>query len=434
MEDIVQEIALSADSLDQVIDFSLTSSQINDRLKNLNSINIIKRRLGITRPTVDEVLCDNSHCVSPWDDVIRENSKIHATKYARLDISTSDYPSITTIIRNVLRENMYVNRYAKYITSADIGYATDTDVTDVLLPQFTTSRINVQGTDKNGKFSPQIFLHYIDVIIPKYHLTGIGINLEPAIINLLSQDVPLDSIFQSIILNDNTYTCTTYEGNIIHLSIPQMYIGPNNFKYIRPDVYSILFNPYTSMVVKLVQDGSILLNSTNINYAVAAQTINGVRPGLDVIEYYCQHNDDIPFDKLIMMAVISNNLHIAQYLSSLAPHPPRVIFYRNYTPMKGNPVSVDDIEIIYRMYGDDIYKIIQYIDIDTTDDQPDVYLWLVGKVSSSYFNNPKLWSKLIANDNIRCLTVVRGQCTPTNQMLITQMLSEGQLLRLNYWK
>lgn len=116
--DIVQQIALSADSIDDIIDFSLTSSSINDKLKSKHIINLLKTKFDITKSMIDNMVCDGGNCVSPWEDLLRENSKINATKYARVG-EGSDYPTLATLVRNALRDNRYVDKYWNDIKTED---------------------------------------------------------------------------------------------------------------------------------------------------------------------------------------------------------------------------------------------------------------------------------------------------------------------------
>lgn len=73
---------------------SLTSTYLNTVLTQPKYIDIIKHNIGVTRPTV-----------LGWPDVIRENSKIHATRYAKLDRTTSDYPTNLQLLQNAVRDH-----------------------------------------------------------------------------------------------------------------------------------------------------------------------------------------------------------------------------------------------------------------------------------------------------------------------------------------
>lgn len=133
-DDIVQEIALSAKHLDDIIDISLVSSAINNRFKKDNLIDLVAQHLKISRPIINNWTANvdgkNVH-ISRWEELLRENSKIHATKYAHAQ-STDDYPHIRTVIQNVLRENRYIDTYREHIRVYHYGYASDIHVIDQL--------------------------------------------------------------------------------------------------------------------------------------------------------------------------------------------------------------------------------------------------------------------------------------------------------------
>lgn len=98
------------DNLDSIIDISLLSSSVNDRLKNNNIIQIIRNNMGIRRPVID------------WIDLIRENFKINATKYAKVDdndffnFKIRELPYHIELLQNAITENRLdlIDKYWSY--------------------------------------------------------------------------------------------------------------------------------------------------------------------------------------------------------------------------------------------------------------------------------------------------------------------------------
>lgn len=217
---VIQSIICQADSLDDIIDIALTSSRINNLLKSTYMINVVQERFNIKRPVLD------------WSDLLRENSKIHATKYAKTsdvyDIYT-DYPYVGQLVCNVLRENYLVDRYYSDVTISDYSCATDIDVIDRLFADLHTRSIqnitrkriyiNSKCKDQYNKFSIDIFRHYLDVIVPKYFstpfiITTNSVHVEVVIDfhivthTIFKKDIPLNTIFQTIVRGDNKLYCT----------------------------------------------------------------------------------------------------------------------------------------------------------------------------------------------------------------------------------
>lgn len=116
--DTLLTIALSMDNLDDVIDMSLVSTHLNDKLKNPVFLNVVKDNVKVIRPIVESNVCsDDGECTSPWMDLIRENSKIHSTKYARFPMieNVPDFP-IRYLLINAIRDNRLdlVEKYFQY--------------------------------------------------------------------------------------------------------------------------------------------------------------------------------------------------------------------------------------------------------------------------------------------------------------------------------
>lgn len=108
--DVLLQIALSMTNLDDVISMSMTSSYLNRVLKDDIYIQTIKHNIGIRRPLV-----------LGWSDLLRENSKVHATRYAKLNQITSDYPTNFQLLINAIRKNN-MELVEKYW---NLGYHTD---------------------------------------------------------------------------------------------------------------------------------------------------------------------------------------------------------------------------------------------------------------------------------------------------------------------
>lgn len=425
MDDILINISLNSDDLDDVINIALTSKQVNERLNTPYYTKLLAHHLGIDRPVID------------WEDLIRENSKIRATKYAKVKDDVVDYPNMRTIVRNALKYNKYVNKYLEYIELNDIVYSTDVDTIKMLFGLLyekgtdTVTTIKPECLDSDGKFSMSILYTYMDEIIPKYgkYFTGskLIIDLENAINQILIQDIPIDSIFTNI-TNMNYYiSVSTNAGNKYSLKMNNWMIGPNNWEYINN--YEIFYNPCT----KLVFQNAIkippmpFINYSNLQSACQAVTVSDRKPGIEVVKYLVEVVRTEVTNDLVNLALYSYNIQIAQYLIIQLGN--SYVFDKDmYTNQKPRfvHIKVEDINLLYQILGDQLHYVLRMFKFINPDDDIIVFEMLVGKVPDDYFET--LLTYQIEQDNIRSVAFISKQINKTVNGLTTD-----QERRLSYY-
>lgn len=283
--------------------------------------------------------------------------------------------------------------------------------------------------NRHGRFLPDVYQHFVNTY-PVRH-DGILINIKPATNLLISQDVPLDDFFTRIIYHEEEHYGITSTHLQRMIYIDHTLVGSNNWKHINTNDLQLLRNPNTKLVRQLLEDRLLSVGETHQHLPVTAVTVNGIRPGLEVVKYVQETTGFTSYNSKILYAVQCNNMNIAQYLASVSPKTVKAPLYVNnmkYIPGY-TPATVDDIDVVMQIYGSQSAKVIASLVIDGVQ----TYQYLIGKISPPYFESALWYQHEIALDNIDCVAVIYSQCSPNIQQQIMSLLTPSQRLRLKYY-
>lgn len=240
-------------SLDDIVNLLLSNPGLSSEY--VPPLDQIKKQLGITRPLIDTQLCtitqfaqykNTPPYTTPWDDLIRENSKIHATRYTTVTGNHSDRPSDSQLLTNAIREDRLdlVELYFPHFTPQHLNDCTSPMMFRALIyesnathrpyiPNQTINHVRLQPQLINdNQFNGEMFRFYVDEVAPvihdnffivsKGHRFTISLSLDIAIENAIIYDYPLPILWQV-----NPYQ-----------------VGPNNLHLLPENRYYLLiFNP-----------------------------------------------------------------------------------------------------------------------------------------------------------------------------------------------
>lgn len=185
------------------------------------------------------------------------------------------------------------------------------------------------------------------------------------------------------------------------------------------------------MVPDLVTSGQLPVDNNSV---IDSVSVSG-NAGIQVVQYLIEQRGYAVTDELILIAVHSNNLNIAQYLISRLGKPHHYYYhssFRNYT--NSNKLTVSDVNILHHIYGDKLTQILPRLNrIQSKNDNGEVYTTLIGKVTSKYFEDESVWKYERFRDNIRCVSIIYGQSSTDKQDKMLATLSDGQLHRLKHY-
>lgn len=202
-DDIYSHIVTGLSNLDDIIQLSLTNEYFNNYLTN--NIQMIADHLNITRPVIS------------WQDLIRENSKIHGTRYAKIKsnlLGISDLVTRFLLLENVIRDDRLdlIFDYLDILSPDNLIECQSEEMIKFLLSKLSTpvkrSKHNVSHEtisltcQTNGHFNPTLFKLWYEDILPSinsnFHYKGLNyvIDVNDGVKSAIDDDYPLNHILK----------------------------------------------------------------------------------------------------------------------------------------------------------------------------------------------------------------------------------------------
>lgn len=441
----------SIDNLDTLVDLSLTSQVLNHRLKPFYKT--MAHNVGVKKPVLD------------WHELIRENSKVNATKYVVTNNNNNviwDCVSNSTLLYNAVSASDYqlIDKYFNIASVRGIlAYVTNVEIVKYLMGKIEASNgdmIHLSPTFIiDGQFSHQLYQYF----------TGDAFRSIILKLGSIRTDIAMERIYakalDQMLLTDTDIGKYTYDGmppqvdsinyimNIARtdsLLIDTSLVGPTNLKYIR-NYTKFGKNPRSEMVIGLIMDGKIPSNPESLNNVLKG-ALNPAKhlPTNDIlIRYLVTKWGVVVTNNHINMAIRRGNWVALKYLMTVVNWEGVPYSVRPYYDVV--ELTLEGAQLIHLVRPDlfitnkwltfkgDIYGGIT--------DSPDVlqYVMEVVKPSLEWWSKFRIYD-IVYQDNIRTLKYLITNVPDVFQLVnetiirngvVTDTLSSGQVDRYHRW-
>lgn len=309
-DDVLQYMLINFSNLDSIISASKVNKQLNHFLTS--RVQLIANHLNIIRPVIN------------WSDLIRENSKIHATEYAKVTTRISDDDWLTDLVtRDLLLQNaIYEDRddlvlnYLDILTPDSLIDCQSESMIIFIFHQLSTlvgtykpnQYVNLNCLSPNGKFNDKLFRLWNAITIKRINnnltyddcsiVLDYIIELDYAIDMAIRDDYPINKLLDLDSINWNNLN---YDN-----------IGKNNLKILTPEGDLIKKYNNTKLLAKYFK---IIRYSPPINRVLDYHDGNG-----DELIKYVFEDLNYPIDDQVLSIIGNNN------------HWPAIIYFKDKYP------------------------------------------------------------------------------------------------------
>lgn len=380
-DDCMWSIVVSCQCLDHVISISLTSNHMNDMLTY--RINDVAKLFGIVRPTIS------------WSDLVRENSKIHATQYAKLQSSTfydtiPDLASGDILLSNAIREEQYqlVDKYFNYFTPKHFNQCRSGEMIWYILSLIPNNNVMVDvDCTVDGKFNIDLFALWVNDILPN---TKNMFTFNSAISHAVDADYPID-----------TLPLCSIDGNKLLINnmkyhIPLWKAGRHNLHLIDVDMlYDLESNSNTQLIVDLFRN----LGYRPTSYCSHIQNHGG---GDHIIRYMVEELGYVFSDNMLQSYATHNHRAAIRYLKNIYPRILQYIVLDTY-------ITLESIDFIVEVAGvDRLTEMLNHAHqpmgdiVGGTDDSLTLIKYVIEVLGIRLDNYDYMVASAMYHDNMRC--------------------------------
>lgn len=333
--DVILDVINNIDNLDDIVGLSLVDQQLNDKLKGM--FKHISKQVGVNRPVLD------------WYDLIRENSKVNATRYSIIKNYVPDYPDNITLLVNAIISSNYqlIDKYHILNPSDDIivclKYAPSVEVAlyiegliDIYIATENSKYVNHDIGNRiivdpscivDGQFSVDLYLHYTNHYLNKVILYGdtiqkiINVSLSNSFNSMIKLDI---DIIQFTINNQHPIIINNIVNNMIgnENMIYMDKVGPNNLKYINHldefHTMELFSNPRSQMVIDYIKKNNVHI--TNEHLLATLEPSNHYPHDHLLTQYLIINYGLVPTNKMIDVCIQYGSFKILEYLITIVDY------------------------------------------------------------------------------------------------------------------